>query len=266
MLIVELLATPQAVKALSTEELGFYVLEYLNANAAASTQYGAYKVHVKNFLCEANDAYRDDDAADAFSAAWRWLGEKDYIAESPTSPDAGWYRLTTKGRTVKSHEAWQEVAVDHDVSSARSPNFGPVVADAALCMHLKVLWGEADLAYKGGAYLATVVMLGSLLEGVLLGKAQGNQARAQTATTAPKDGTSSVRQLDKWRLVNLIEVAAEVGWIHRTRGDFSDILRDYRNLVHPQKAATTGYNIDKGAAGIAWKVVVETLRDLGLSV
>jgi hypothetical protein len=264
--MTQLLPTAAEVRALKKEQLGFCILEWLNDEEVASVRqgYGDYRVHQQNFLNGIQQSYRDNDAIDAFSGAWQWIIQEGYISVFP-SPDIGWYRLTPKGRQIKKHDQWKERGVVHDVPTGQAPNFGAAVPDARLSGHLEILWNEADLAYKGGAYLATVVMLGSLLEGVLLAKAQANQAAAQGATTAPKDSAARVRALDKWRLVNLIEVASELGWIQKTRADFSDIVRDYRNLVHPWKAATTGKNIDKGTAGIAWKVVVETLRDLGIS-
>jgi hypothetical protein len=262
MRITDLLAAPADVKALKKEQLGFYILEWMNDEEAASVRqgYGPYRTHQQNFLRGIEESYRDQDVTNAFSSAFRWVLQEDYIADSSRATEVGWYTLTAKGREVKGHEQWQSPRVAHDVAPGPAPNFSPVVADAALAAHLRVLWHEADLTYTGGAYLATEILLGAILEGTLLAKAQANQAAAKGATAAPKG-----RQLEGWSLANLIEVASELGWIHKTRGQFSAIVRDHRNFVHPLKASTTGADIDKGAAGIAWKVVVETLRDLGIS-
>jgi hypothetical protein len=56
-----------------------------------------------------------------------------------------------------------------------------------------------------------------------------------------------------WALNDFIEVAAELGWIHRTRTDFADTLRDYRNMVHPFNAFNRSYHVDEGTVSICWR-------------
>lgn len=262
MRMTDLLPTANDNKALSKEQLGFYILEWMNdENANALKQgYAPYRAHSQNFLRDMEQSYRDEDVTNAFSSAFRWVLQEDYIADSSRATEAGWYTLTARGRAIKSHDQWVESGVAHDMPPGPAPNFSRVAADAALAAHLKVLWEEADLAYKGGAYLATVIMLGSLLEGAMLGKAQANLAAATIATKAPKD------KVERWPLVSLIEVASELHWIKKDRSDYSTTLRDYRNLVHPWKAASSGYSVDRGTANMSWQVVKETLRDLGVSV
>lgn len=262
MRMTEILRTANDVKPLLKEKLAYYILEWWNAEEAENRRggYSKFRVHQQTFLRDMHDAYRDDATVDAFSSAWQWLVERNYIAVAPGTGETLWHRLTEQGRKITSHKQWQPASAAHDSMPSGAPNFAAVVSDAALAAHLRVLWREADLTYNGGAYLATEILLGAILEGALLAKAQGNQAAARGATAAPKG-----RRIEQWSLANLIEVASEVGWIHKTRGQFSDIVRDHRNFVHPLKVSTTGSGIDKGAAGIAWKVVVETLRDLGIS-
>jgi hypothetical protein len=265
--MIDLLPTPAEVKALNQEQLGYYILEYLNGEEAElSHQYGPYKTHESNFLRAINECYRDDDVSDAFSGAWRWVIQQGYIAVVPGTVDVGWYRLTSKGREIKKHDQAPTSGVIRDVSPGVAPDFTPVAADPRLAAHLQVLWQEAAASYKAEAFLATVIMLGSLLEGALLGKAQANRAAAIGATKAPMDKTGKVLDLEKWRLVQLIEVASELHWIKKDRGDYSTTLRDYRNLVHPWKAASTGYSVDRGTANVSWQVVKETLRDLGIAL
>jgi len=165
--MTDLLPTASDVKPLSKEQLGFYILEWMNdENANALKQgYAAYRPHQQTFLRGIEEDYRDQDVSDAFSSAFRWLLQQDYLADASRATETGWYTLTAKGREVKSHDQWVESGVAHDIPPGPAPNFGPVTTDAALSAHLKVLWEEASLSYAGGAYLATVVMLGALLEG-----------------------------------------------------------------------------------------------------
>ena len=266
--MTDLLPTATDVKPLSKEQLGFYILEWMNdENANALKQgYAPYRAQKQNFLRDMEQSYRDEDVTNAFSSAFRWMLQEDYIADSSRATEADWYTLTAKGREVKSHEQWAKSGVAHDIPPGPAPSFGPVTTDAALSAHLKVLWEEASLSYVSGAYLATVVMLGALLEGALLATAQSNRPAAMAATNAPADKSGKVLDVEDWRLAALIEVASDLSWVHKTRGDFSDVLRNYRNLVHPWKAARTPYKIDRGTANVSWQVVKETLRDLNVSI
>ena len=57
-----------------------------------------------------------------------------------------------------------------------------------------------------------------------------------TAHSAPKEkGTGRTLDLKEWSLSNYIDVAHEVGWISSTYRDVGDILRDYRNYIHPHR-------------------------------
>ena len=42
-------------------------------------------------------------------------------------------------------------------------------------------------------------------------------------------------KLREWTLSNYIDVAHELGWISDTYKDVGEILRDYRNYIHPYK-------------------------------
>jgi hypothetical protein len=149
MRMLELLRNTADVRALGKEQLGFYILEWLNEEQHTSARqgYGSYKQHEQNFLRSIQESYGDADTVDAFSSAWKWLIQEDHIAVVPGNSDIGWYRLTTKGRQIKSHDQWQPSGVDRDLPPGPAPNFGAVVPHAALAAHLRVLWGEADLAY-----------------------------------------------------------------------------------------------------------------------
>jgi hypothetical protein len=138
---------------------------------------------------------------------------------------------------------------------ADSPiDLSSLVTDEGMNKHLHALWREAAQCYEAGANIATVVMLGSFLEGILLAKERLiNQL-------SPDAGEAYSRRT----LGELVTMALENGWIHQTRYGFSDVLRNYRNFVHPQKAASAGHTLDKGTATICMHVVREVLRDLGV--
>src|SRR5579862_5472485 len=116
------------------------------------------------------------------------------------------------------------------------------------------------------AHISRPSLCSVLCSKALLATAQSNRPAAMAATNAPADKSGKVLDVEDWRLAALIEVASDLSWVHKARGDFSDVLRNYRNLVHPWKAARTPYKIDRGTANVSWQVVKETLRDLNVSI
>src|SRR5437773_1848747 len=96
-------------------------------------------------------------------------------------------------------------------------------------------WYECVTCVEAGAPLAAVVMMGGLLEGLLL--ARINQLTDKSpvfkAASAPRDRTGTPLKLNEWGLKNYIDVAYEVGWISQTTKDVGEVVRDYRNYIHP---------------------------------
>lgn len=142
------------------------------------------------------------------------------------------------------------------------PDFTSIVSDSELANILRLRWEEANQSFQAGAYLSTIIMLGSLLEGVLLAKAEQNSTEARGSTNAPTDRSGSVRPFDRWRLVDLITVAHECGWLGREVRDFSQALRNYRNLVHPNEQRRQNPSLDVGTCKVSWEVVRAAIDDL----
>lgn len=109
------------------------------------------------------------------------------------------------------------------------PNFDQLVGEPRLAKILSFRWEEAQRCVEAGAHLAAVVMMGSILEGVLLYRAESNLATVNQAKAAPKDRTGSPKPLHEWALSQLIDVAHEVGWLQGDVKRFSHALRESRN-------------------------------------
>lgn len=91
--------------------------------------------------------------------------------------------------------------------------------------------------------LASVILIGSLLEGLLLGMAlkyPGKFNRAKCAPKYVKDG--KVKKFSEWRLKELIEVSAEIGLLEEDVKKFSHVLRDFRNYIHPYSQLTSSFS------------------------
>jgi hypothetical protein len=93
-------------------------------------------------------------------------------------------------------------------------------------------WTVAQTCQNAGAYVAAVVMMGSVLEGVLFAIGHNNRPQCYRAAHAPKTRDGKQVHLEDWNLNSLIDVAVELGWIKTDRGQFRHALRQSRNIVH----------------------------------
>jgi hypothetical protein len=124
-------------------------------------------------------------------------------------------------------------------------DLGGLVRDETFGALLRKRLDEANICWHHGAHLAAVIMLGSLLEGVLLDFAR-NQHDAEVSDN----------------LARLIGLAGTKGWLAKDVVDYAHVLRNHRNLVHPNKQHTDGHAPDGDTVMIAWNVVVAAINDL----
>jgi hypothetical protein len=142
-------------------------------------------------------------------------------------------------------------------TSDRPPIFAPLIADAKMQAILSKRWQECGICVASNAPLAATVMMGGLLEGLLLAKINQlpNKAPVFSAAAAPVDPkTGKTLQLKEWGLKNYIAVAYELGWITKTTKDIGEVVRDYRNFIHPQKELSHGIILEAGDARMLWEV------------
>lgn len=115
--------------------------------------------------------------------------------------------------------------------------FKNLVIDIRHAEVMENLWVESQKAQKAGAYLSTIIILGSILEGLLLFKimeSPENMKKANQCASSPKDrDTKKVLSFDKWSLADLIVVSHKCGWINEYSYNYSNALRKHRNFVHP---------------------------------
>ncbi|MCH7386580.1 hypothetical protein MMO39_04600 [Acinetobacter modestus] len=89
------------------------------------------------------------------------------------------------------------------------------------------------------AWKSAVVMCGSIIESILYDVLSqiNNINKVNSSKKAPKNNSGIIEiNSGKWKLINLIEVAVDIGVLPAQRAASIDqVLRDYRNFVHPQK-------------------------------
>lgn len=105
-----------------------------------------------------------------------------------------------------------------------------------------------QILFPEGAWKSVVIIAGSILEAILYDLLTRDAARIAAAMASPKapkkkgglvkDITQDTHE-DEWKLANLIEVAIDLTLLPQAKADTIDqVLREYRNFVHPKKEAT----------------------------
>ncbi|MCC4310647.1 hypothetical protein LL252_18960 [Alcanivorax marinus] len=150
-------------------------------------------------------------------------------------------------------------------SSDTPPEFSTLIGDVKMQGILSERWKECVICIDGGAYLSATVMMGGLLETMLLARfnQEPNKERVFSSSQAPIDKkTGKAMPLNSWTLKNYLNVAHELKWISRSTKDVGEVLRDYRNYVHPYKQASHGVRLDNNDARIFWELTKEIARQL----
>jgi len=127
---------------------------------------------------------------------------------------------------------------------------------------LQARWLEAQTCQNAGAYLAAVILMGSILEGLLLAAASEHRPVCYRAAQAPKRKDGTVLPVEEWKLTHLIDVAVEASWIKTDRGKFSHALRESRNIVHPWEHMTSKADFDEATCKTCWHVLNASVEDL----
>lgn len=164
---------------------------------------------------------------------------------------------------VRARAPSTNVSRSREASVESAPNFLLLVEDDLLAHVLSLRWQEAQQCVNAGAYLAAVVMMGSILEGALLYKVESNPRVANLSQSSPKDRrTGKPRPFQDWGLSALIDVAHDLGWLQGDVSRFSHALRESRNLVHPYMERLGTDRPDGDTCSICWQVVRAAVSDL----
>jgi hypothetical protein len=126
------------------------------------------------------------------------------------------------------------------------PQFGALITDPKMLGILERRWTETLACKRVSADLAATVMLGGLLEALFLARINqlSNLAPIFTATAAPRDKAGKTKPLKEWGLKDYLDVAKELGWIRQSAKDVGEVLRDYRNYIHPEKELSHGITVN----------------------
>ncbi|KQO21246.1 hypothetical protein ASF10_14095 [Flavobacterium sp. Leaf82] len=141
------------------------------------------------------------------------------------------------------------------------PNFDKLNLEFGLAEILQKRWIEVESCIKVNATVSAVIMMGSMLEGFLLGIMQKKPQLVNQAKSAPRKD-EKVKNFSEWSLNDMIDVAHEVGWIQLDVKKFSHALKDFRNIIHPYQQLVLKTNPDIDTCNISWLVVQATFNDI----
>jgi hypothetical protein len=127
----------------------------------------------------------------------------------------------------------------------------PFIADADFKNLLRLDISAVERALSNSEWKAATVLAGSVVEALLLwaieADRKGNRAAAVTAlkNSDPDRWGELPSRAAKWRLEQMVDVAAEMGLIDEGKATKNtksqcQIARDFRNLIHPAKAKRDG--------------------------
>jgi hypothetical protein len=142
------------------------------------------------------------------------------------------------------------------------PNIQKLPVEAQAIPIIESRLAEARTAMGAGAYLATILLCGSVLEAVLLGAAQKEPARFNKAVASPKDAGGAVRRFHEWSLAQFIDAASEIDLLKPDVKKFSHGLRDFRNYIHPYEQMASGFTPDQHTAKVCFQVLKAALASV----
>lgn len=121
---------------------------------------------------------------------------------------------------------------------------------------------EANKCLQNDSPLAVIFLCGSILEGVLLGKALRSPQKFNQAKNSPKDKSGKVKKFQEWSLSEFIDVAHQLKLLKLDVKKFSHQLRDFRNYIHPFQQRESKFTPDKHTAEISLQVLKAAIASL----
>jgi hypothetical protein len=146
------------------------------------------------------------------------------------------------------------------LSAALPLGFVNLISDDDYVKIMQDRWRESEKTQQAEAWLSTIVLLGSILEGILLYKIKANPEKANKSFSVPKkDGKP--KEYKDWTLENMITVCHECGWISKDAKGFSDGVKEYRNFVHPWKQHENKLDMPTEKTCILSRNIIEIVLD-----
>jgi hypothetical protein len=138
--------------------------------------------------------------------------------------------------------------------------FQRLPVESAMTTLLVARMEEARRCVDNTAFLSSVILCGSVLEGMCLGYGTRHPEAANRGYVAQY--SKPAPHFHDWKLSQWIEVLGRIGVLSQNVVKFGAALRDFRNYIHPAEQLANGFSPDKHTARIAFQVVVAAAEDL----
>lgn len=148
------------------------------------------------------------------------------------------------------------------------PDFSPLAGNQEMRTILTRRWHECQRCVNAQAHLAAIVMMGGLLEALFVARANKmpDKDPLTKANSAPKDKiTGKTTNYQEWMLDSYLKVGHELKWITDSAKQVADVLKEYRNYVHPAKELRHQVELAHNDSTIFWQVTKALVRQLLLS-
>ena len=141
-------------------------------------------------------------------------------------------------------------------------------ADLRESIRLDISASNRDVA--NGEWKGATVLAGSAMEALLLWAIQETELKSRGAISGALGALLATRTLyqkpatnpERWSLTELIEVAVHLRLVKADTSTQARLCKDFRNLIHPGRAARLGMICDRGTALCAVAGVELIVRDL----
>jgi hypothetical protein len=142
------------------------------------------------------------------------------------------------------------------------------INDAELRENILRDLGATEKALNNAEWKAATVLAGATIEALLHWRLQEPSpgAAAVQAAVAHLVGNRTIKRphnaIDRWELHQFIEVAGHLGLLEPDTCSAARLAQNFRNLIHPGRAARLAQTCDRGTAYSAVGALDHVIRDL----
>jgi len=146
----------------------------------------------------------------------------------------------------------------------------PFISDQEFGDNLRIDISSANQAFQNGEWKATTILAGATIEAILLYVMYSVQNSdpskiSESINALVSNGTfsrSPGKNLDRWSLHVLTEIATNLGMIREETATQIRIARDFRNLIHPGVSVRKNIVCNRGTALSALAGLEHTINDV----
>jgi len=140
------------------------------------------------------------------------------------------------------------------------------ITDVQFRLSLRIDMAAAHRSLASGDWKACTIIAGSLCEALLLWALQQNPAQSITAASNTLRQMGTIGKLsndpNEWSLHPLLEVSTHMNLVTPDTAKQVSLAKEFRNLIHPGRAARLAAKCDRGTALAALAAVDLVVRDL----